>query len=299
MKKALLLGILSSAFFAFTFILNRSMNIGGGYPLWSAPLRYLITLPMMGFILLFRKNSIPRVCSEISKRPLDWFVWSTVGFGFFYLPLTLASVYGESWMTAASWEITIVAGVLLTPIFGKKIPIKNLLIAMLIVIGVFAMQIPNMSSSNTKGNIIALIPILIAAFSYPLGNRKMMQVVDDKLDSMERIFGMLMCSAPFWIVIAIIAFISGGIPHIGQVTQSVGVALFSGIIATTLFFRATDIVKDNPKHLAIIEATQCGEVIFTLVGGVIFLKDKTPDMWGYIGIIMIIVGMILNSICSE
>lgn len=31
MKKALFYGILASFFFAFTFILNRSMNLAGGY----------------------------------------------------------------------------------------------------------------------------------------------------------------------------------------------------------------------------------------------------------------------------
>ena len=39
MKRILGLGILSSFFFAFTFILNRSMNLSGGYWIWSASLR--------------------------------------------------------------------------------------------------------------------------------------------------------------------------------------------------------------------------------------------------------------------
>lgn len=30
-KKAMLYGLLASMFFALTFILNRSMNLGGGY----------------------------------------------------------------------------------------------------------------------------------------------------------------------------------------------------------------------------------------------------------------------------
>ena len=51
MKKAFGLGILGSFFFAFTFILNRSMNLGGGYWLWSASLRYLFMLPMLWLLL--------------------------------------------------------------------------------------------------------------------------------------------------------------------------------------------------------------------------------------------------------
>ena len=34
-------------FFAFTFVLNRSMDLGGGYWGWSAALRYLFTLPLL------------------------------------------------------------------------------------------------------------------------------------------------------------------------------------------------------------------------------------------------------------
>ena len=41
MKKTLIYGILASFFFAFTFILNRSMNLAGGYWMWAASLRYL------------------------------------------------------------------------------------------------------------------------------------------------------------------------------------------------------------------------------------------------------------------
>jgi len=303
MKKALLLGILSSFFFAFTFILNRSMNIGGGYWMWSGPLRYLITLPVMAVVLLLRPGmgmgSIKAVIVEIKKKPVPWLVWSTVGFGFFYFPLTLGSVYGEAWMTAASWEITIVAGILLTPLFGKRIPVRTLLLSGLIVVGVFVMQIPNMTNTNTTGNIVALIPILIAAFAYPLGNRKMMQVCPDSFDTMQRIFGMLVCSAPFWILMAIVAYISGGAPAGEQVVQSCGVAILSGIIATSFFFRATNLVKENPKQLGVIEATQCGEVIFSLLGGVIILGDSIPTLWGIIGIILILVGMIVNSILAN
>ena len=41
MKKALFYGILASFFFAFTFILNRSMNLAGGYWLWSLSLIHI------------------------------------------------------------------------------------------------------------------------------------------------------------------------------------------------------------------------------------------------------------------
>lgn len=83
-----------------------------------------------------------------------------------------------------------------------------------------------------------------------------------------------------------------------QIIQSLIVALCSGVIATILFFRATEIVKNNMHKLAIVEATQSGEVIFTLIGGLLLFHDKTPTAIGLIGISFIILGMVLNSIMS-
>ena len=53
MKKSLFLGVLSSLFFAFTFILNKQMNNSGGLWSWSASLRYIFMLPILFVILFF------------------------------------------------------------------------------------------------------------------------------------------------------------------------------------------------------------------------------------------------------
>lgn len=297
MKMALSEGILASFFFAFTFVLNRSMNLSGGYWLWSAVLRYLFTLPLMFLLLMKGKKYLP-VLHDIKRNPVPWFLWSTVGFGLFYAPLTMASVYAESWFTAAVWQFTIVAGILLTPLFGKKIPVKNLLLSCLILSGIFVMQIPQMGLGGHKNLAMSLFMILVAAFSYPLGNRKMMGVCGQKFTAIQRVFGMTLCSIPFWILCGIVAMTQSGLPSAGQVTQSFFVALFSGVIATVLFFGATDLVKNNPKQLAVIEATQSGEVIFTLILGILVLHDNFPPTVSLIGIGMIVVGMILNSLAS-
>lgn len=297
MKKALFEGILGSFFFAFTFVLNRSMNLSGGYWLWGAVLRYLFTLPLM-FLLLVKGKKYEPVVKDIKEHTVEWMLWSTVGFGLFYAPLSMASTYAESWFTASVWQFTIVAGILLTPIFGKKVPVKNLLLSLIILAGIFVMQIPEMGKGGQRSIVMALLMITVAAFSYPLGNRKMMQVCNNKFTAIQRVFGMTLCSIPFWLVCGVIALKNAGIPSGGQTLQSFLVALFSGVVATVLFFGATDLVKDNPKQLAVIEATQSGEVIFTLLLGVLVLHDNVPPMTSFIGIIMIVAGMILNSLAS-
>ena len=298
MKKALIYGIFGALFFAFTFIFNRSMNLSGGYWLWSASLRYLFTLPMM-LIIVMKKKELAGVIQAIQKELVTWLLWSTVGFGFFYAPLSMASVYGESWFVAAMWQITIVAGILLTPVFGKKIPLKNLLMSGVILLGIGLLQVQHIENGMNHGMMQSLLLIMVAAVSYPLGNRKMMQhCAKDGLTTIQRVFGMTLMSMPFWLLLSGASVIKVGLPSCNQVIQSFIVALFSGVIATLLFFEATNLVKDNPKQLAVIEATQSGEVIFTLLGGCLFLGDKLPSAVGFVGIAAVVAGMIVNSLLS-
>lgn len=54
--RAILLGLLSSAFFSATFIINRAMNVSGTSWAWTASFRFLFALPILFLIVLFRKN---------------------------------------------------------------------------------------------------------------------------------------------------------------------------------------------------------------------------------------------------
>ena len=289
------LRIISFFVFAFTFIFNRSMNLGGGYWLWSAALRYLFMLPILWCIVQKRKET-KAVLMDIRENPVCWILWSTVGFGLFYMPLSMASIYGESWFVAATWQITIVAGVLLTPLFGKKIPIRNLLCSVVILVGIFLLQLSHVQTMKTDGLLTAFVLIVIAGISYPLGNRKMLQHSPAGLTTLQRVFGMTLCSMPFWIVCSGYAWATHGLRDGDQIFQSVVVAVFSGVIATLLFFEATNMVKNNPRQLAVVEATQSGEVLFTLLGGILFLGDAVPSVTGFVGILIIVVGMTCNSL---
>ena len=197
LRKAVLYGIAGSFFFAFNFVLLRSMNLGGGYWLYSGVLRYFFTLPLM-LPLLLRGGKLAPVFASIRRKPWGWLIWSTVGFGLFCLPLTAATVYAEGWFTCATWQITIVCGMLLTPLFGKPVPLKNLAFAGIILLGVGVMQIPKLDTLGSEGILTALALIIVGAFSYPLGNRKMIEVCAGELDTNQRVFGMTLMSLPFW-----------------------------------------------------------------------------------------------------
>jgi len=297
MKKGILLGLLASFFFAFTFLLNRSMHLSGGSWIWSASLRYLFTFPIFA-LLVWRTSGFLRVHAAIRQAPFQWLLWSTVGFGLFYAPISFAGDHGESWLIAASWQITIVMGLLLSPLFQKRIAVKNLGAAAVILVGVFLLQVKNIVSLNTASLIGTLPPILIAAVSYPLGNRKMMALCPPEMTTIERVYGMTLCSLPFWVLLAVTGLVTVGAPSGSQAIQSLGVAILSGVIATLLFFRATDLVRHSQRQLAVVESTQSFEVLFTLGGGVLLLHDSAPDVFGWVGVGLIVVGMVLSSIAS-
>ncbi|WP_301832114.1 multidrug resistance efflux transporter family protein [uncultured Streptococcus sp.] len=266
--------------------------------MWSASLRYLFSLPMLA-VMVWRKDELAGVLSAIKKAPLTWLVWSTVGFGLFYGPLSLASIYGESWFVAATWQITILAGLLLTPLFGQRVPGKQLLMTLVILLGIILIQIPYFGSGLGSGVVRASLLILLAAFAYPLGNRKMMvHCKQDQLSTTQRVFGMTLMSTPFWLLLSVFAGADAGLPSGGQILQSLIVAVFSGVVATLLFFEATNLVKHNHKQLAVVEATQAGEVLFTLLGGCFFLGDSLPSLLGFLGIAIVTIGIIGNSLLT-
>ena len=94
------------------------------------------------------------------------------------------------------------------------------------------------------------------------------------------------------------AVADAGLPSGGQILQSLIVAIFSGVVATLLFFEANNLVKHNHKQLAVVEATQAGEVLFTLLGGCLFLRDILPSLLGFLGIAIVTIGIIGNSLLT-
>ena len=309
--KPIILGILASFFFAFTFILNRAMDLAGGSWIWSASLRYIFMIPFLLMIVIGRKNLRP-LFMEMKRHPSSWLIWSFVGFGLFYAPLCFSAAFAPGWLIAGTWQITIISGSLLAPFFTEtvttekgtekmkgKIPVKGLLLSLIILFGVIFMQVDNADHLSIGDLMLGVIPVVVASFAYPLGNRKMMDICTGRLDVFQRVLGMTLASLPLWIVLSIYGFITAGPPSIAQTLQSGLVALSSGVIATILFFQATDLVRGNMQKLASVEATQSMEVLFTLLGELILLKTTFPTALSWSGMILVMAGMILHSLYSN
>lgn len=277
------------------------MELEGGSWVWSSSLRFFFMLPIL-FIIVGYKRNIKPVLIHMKSYPVPWIVWSTVGFGLFYAPLTFGTVYAPGWLVAATFQLSIVAGSLLVPFINKtnrSIPIQSVIISFIIVIGVILMQVEHASRVALSALILTIIPLVISSVSYPLGNRKMMQLVNGELNTFQRILGMTIASIPFWIILSIYGSVTYGAPTQSQVIQTFIVAISSGIIATVLFFYATELVQDDNHKLAGVEATAAGEVIFALIGEIILLGALFPNVVSTIGIILVISGILLHSLLSS
>lgn len=301
--KALFLGIVSSVLSSTTYILNAAMAQSGGYWIWSCSLRYLILFPIL-LVLTYQQGWKP-VFAELKRAPVLWILWSTVGFGIFYATLTFAAAYGPSWMVAGAFQFTMIIGALETPLFRdangnrQKVPTNLFPSFAVILAGIFLLQVEQIRNDPDIGKaLLFAIPVLISASAYPLGNRKTMALCNAELTTLQRMLAMTLSSLPFWLVMSTIAIFRVGLPSPSQFTQAFIVTVVSGLAATLLLFEGTRLVKNHPQRLALVESTQCGEVIFSLLGGILFLHDVLPGLYGWLGLLLIIGGMIFNSLLT-
>jgi drug/metabolite transporter (DMT)-like permease len=302
--KPIWLGIAAAFFFGVTFLLNRSMELSGGSWQWSAALRFFYMVPLL-WVIVWMRGDVKPVFQELRVRFGTWFLWSSVGFVLFYAPITYAAGFGEAWLLAATWQITIVAGSLIVPFFyegngqekgsRQKIPLKGLGFSVLILAGVALVQVEEAGGVDGSAWLHVVLPVLIAAIAYPLGNRKMMMVTNRRLDAFQRAFGMTIASLPWWIVIAAAGWFQSGPPSSVQLWQTFIVAVSSGVVATVLFFQATDLCSNNPVKLAGVEATQSTEIIFVLAGEMWLLSLHSPTLLSFTGVLVIMGGMFLHS----
>ncbi|MGL4990062.1 MAG: multidrug resistance efflux transporter family protein [Sarcina sp.] len=112
---------------------------------------------------------------------------------------------------------------------------------------------------------------------------------------MFRAFGVTLVSMPLGIVFMFYGYSQTGFVSKGDLVQALILALFSGVIATVTFFIGTSKAKHSLSELAAVESTQAGMVIFTAIGSVLFIGQSFPTGLSLVGMIVIIVGMILNS----
>jgi len=304
MTRLLFYGILSALFFSSTFILNRAMSLQGGHWVWTASLRYGYMLVLLCiWLTMTRKISVlSETIREYCRHWLFWTVSGSIGFGVFYALLSFSATCAPGWVIATAWQATIIASPLVLLLFGKKVPAKGLAFTLLIFVGIVLVTLEQASATASRETLVGLLAVLIAALAYPLGNQMVWEakygtntliprihapIMDN---SIARVLLMVLGSLPFWIILVLVS--APPPPSRGQLISTALVALLSGVIATTLFLHARHCAA-NSYELAAIDSTQATEVLFALLGEILFLQGALPGAAAACGIIAVVAGLVL------
>jgi drug/metabolite transporter (DMT)-like permease len=280
------------------------MSLQGGNWIWTASLRYAYMLAMLSaWLVIAGKSRVLRAVLAAYFR--NWCFWTmagSIGFGAFYSLLTFSASFAPGWVVATTWQSTILATPVVLLMFGKRVPVRGVLYTALIFLGIVLVTYEQATSTSVKEMLLGIFPVIGAAFAYPIGNQLLWEArhgkggliprIDDPIldDSFGRVLIMVLGSLPFWIVL--VMALHPPAPSSGQLINTAVVAVFSGVIATTLFFQARHRAQ-SPLELSAVDATQSTEVIFSLLGEIIFLHGSLPGLAGAIGIAFSVIGLIL------
>ncbi len=297
------MGLLSGLFFSSSFILNRMMSLDGGHWVWSAGLRYAFMILLLALLIsLFKGLGTLKGLFPVFFR--NWKFWTlsgSIGFGGFYSLLCFAADYSPGWVIAATWQLTIIATLFVLMGFGRSFPKKIWVFSLIVFAGVLMINLNHARMTSVKELLMGAIPVLLAAFCYPIGNQLVWEAthknsslprIDDPLvaNPFHKVFLMSLGSVPFWILL--IALVGPGPPSEGQMIHTFLVAVFSGVLATSLFLSARN-KSTSPSELAAVDATQSSEVIFALIGEIIILNSPFPDLVSITGMVLVFFGLAL------
>jgi hypothetical protein len=200
---AVALALASALFFTAIYVLNRAMASAGGHWAWSASLRYLLTLPMLAVVLPWRGGFTPGL-ARVARASVGMAHLERIGFTLFYVCLTWAAAFAPAWLLAGTFQLTVIAGMLLAPLLYRdarsRLPKRALALGGVIVWGVAIMQGAHFHGQLDRHAWLTLAGVTVAAFLYPLGNRAILLHLErtgEASNATQRVFGMTLASQPY------------------------------------------------------------------------------------------------------
>ena len=173
MIRPMLLGLAAGLFFSTTFVLNRAMSLEGGHWYWTAALRYGFMVLLLGIGLAAVKGPgyAWRVVMEWRRHWLFWTMSGSIGFGCFYALLCFAADFAPGWVVATTWQMTIIATLVVLRFFGGRFAGRIWLYALVVFAGVVLVNLSNVTLGDLQPLLLGSLPVLAAALCYPLGNQ--------------------------------------------------------------------------------------------------------------------------------
>ena len=300
------LGLVASALFSVTFVLNRSISLHGGHWVWSAALRYIETallLLVWGFVAKGARW-VGAIWHLFWQKLRFWLVAGGIGYGAFYACCCFAANHAPGWIVAATWQSTILATPVVLWAFGGKVPLRGVAFLVLIFAGIVILNAGRLQSGVPLAQIASgVVPLLVAAFCYPIGNQLLNRFRHQAgphaallQDPLAAVLLMTLGALPFFA--GLLLLVRPPLPDMGQITSTGLIALFAGCLATPLFTYARNLSSD-PYLIAAVDATQAGEVGFTLAGEALLLGSVSLGMADYVGLMAVMGGLIGFAVSEE
>ena len=313
MFKLLGLGVLAALFFSSTFILNRAMSLEGGHWVWSASLRYLwMILLLAGGLLIAGRGSLLAATLRLLRRHWRfWLLAGSVGFGIFYAGISFAASYAPSWVVATTWQLTVLASPLVLLAYGRRVPWRGVIFTFLIFLGIVLVNLQQAQAASWQAMALGALPVVLSAFAYPAGLQLVWEAgaggkafggrippINDPAmaNPFSRVLLLALGSLPFWLLAVLLS--QPPPPAPGQWLNTLLVAIFSGVIATSLFLAARH-RAGGAYELAAVDATQSAEVIFSVAGEALLLGGALPGALGWAGIGLTMVGLVLYLLAQQ
>lgn len=271
--------------------------------MWSASLRYVYMTLFLGLSCpIFQGVHAPRHIFRLFRRYWGfWMLAGSIGFGCFYALICFSADYAPGWVIATTWQLTIIASLFVLLCFGRSFPRKTWIFSLIVFVGVLMVNLSHMDTSDLNGVFMGGLPVLIAAFCYPIGNQLVWEarngnkalpdIQSPYIDNpFNKVLLLSIGSLPFWGVLILAT--APPPPSSGQLFNTALVALFSGIFATSLFLFARSKAR-KASELAAVDATQSSEVVFAMTGEILLLSSPLPSGIAVSGIIMVFSGLAL------
>ena len=303
MVRLILIGLLAGLFFSSTFVLNRMMSLEGGHWVWSASLRYAYMILLLTVWMLATRGvaSAKRTLGLFFRHLFFWVTAGSIGFGAFYALICFSADHAPGWIVATTWQFTIIATLVVLAAFGQRFPKRIWFFSAIVFVGVFLVNVSQGQAVDSMKLVYGALPVLAAAFCYPVGNqlvwearagnRRLPDISAPELEHpFVKVLLMSLGSVPFWCLL--VAVCRPSPPSDGQVVNTALVALFSGVIATSLFLYARNEARTG-SQLAAVDATQSSEVIFALAGEILILGAAMPNSMGVAGVLVTGAGLML------
>jgi drug/metabolite transporter (DMT)-like permease len=235
------------------------------------------------------------------RHRMFWVISGSIGFGGFYSLICFSADHAPGWVVATTWQLTILASLVILMCFGRSFPRRIWLFSSIVFMGVLMVNVSHADITSANALLMGGFPVLLAAFCYPTGNQLVWEAqkgnrflpdINDPLveNPFNKVLLLSLGSVPFWLLL--VAVIRPPLPSGGQLIHTALVALFSGILATSLFLFA----RNKARHagdVAAVDATQSSEVIFAMIGEIMILNAPLPNGTALGGILLVFTGLAL------